>query len=174
VDEFGQQIVTPDGRIDRPALGRIVFNDPAALGRLEAIVHPAVDAEIRAQIEASSEPVVVIEAIKLVEAGLHHDLNALWIVTCDREQQFDRLMLKRGMSYEAARQRIDAQAPIAEKFPLASVIIDNSGTLDNTWQQVQAAWERIFGASSLDDVMTLPCGQDTFIDTRQLSVLMSS
>ena len=171
VEAFGQAIVAPDGRIDRPALGRIVFSDPQALRRLEALVHPAVDAEIHAQIEAATEPVVVIEAIKLVEAGLHRDLDALWIVTCSREQQFERLIRQRGMSYEAARQRIEAQAPIEDKLALASVVIDNSGSLDDTWRQVLAAWERIFGAPSLPDGPP-SCGQDAD-QTRQLSVLVS-
>lgn len=175
VEEFGQAIVTPEGRIDRPALGRIVFSDPLALRRLEAIVHPAVDAEIRAEIEAATEPVVVIEAIKLVESGLHRSLNALWVITCSREQQFDRLMQKRGMSYETARQRIEAQAPIEEKLPLASVVIDNSDSVENTWRQVQSAWEAIFGVASLRDVSTPLCAQDDSPDHQQgLAVLVSA
>jgi dephospho-CoA kinase len=152
VDTFGQAILTPDGRIDRPALGRIVFSAPAALRRLEAIVHPAVREKIREQIEEATEPLVVIEAIKLVETGLHRLLNALWIVTCEREQQIERLVRKRGMSYETALQRIDAQAPIETKLHLAHVVIDNSGSIEATWWQVQAAIEAIFGAVSLDDL----------------------
>lgn len=171
VEAFGQAIVAPDGRIDRPALGRIVFSDPQALRRLEALVHPAVDAEIHAQIEAATEPVVVIEAIKLVEAGLHRDLDALWIVTCSREQQFERLIRQRGMSYEAARQRIEAQAPIEDKLALASVVIDNSGTLDDTWRQVLAAWEGILGAPARREALP-SCGQDAD-QPRHLSVLVS-
>ena len=143
VAEFGRDIVGADGEINRPALGRIVFSDPTALRRLEAIVHPAVRTELQAQIAAATEPVVVVEAIKLVEGGLYRLLDALWIVTCDPEQQIERLVQQRGMSRADALQRIAAQAPIAEKLLLANVVIDNSGSVAETWQQVRGAWNAL-------------------------------
>ena len=160
VETFGQPILAPDGQIDRLALGRLVFSDSAALRRLEAIVHPAVGAEIQRQVATATEPVVVIEAIKLVEAGLHQQVDAVWIVTCQREQQIDRLMARRGMSYEDAVQRIDAQTPIASKLLLADVIIDNSGSLDDTWRRVQGAWEAIPGLAEIPAGMGRPCTED--------------
>jgi dephospho-CoA kinase len=172
VETFGQAILAPDGRIDRPALGRIVFSAPKALRRLEAIVHPAVDEEIRAQIEAATEPLVVIEAIKLIESGLHRNLNAVWIVTCSREQQMERLVHQRGMSYETAIQRINAQAPIEEKLPLANVVIDNSGTVEETWQQVQLALEGILSAASLVGSVPPQCA-DEVTDTLSAMVVVS-
>ena len=157
VAEFGQGIVGADGEINRPALGRIVFGDPTALRRLETIVHPAVRVELQAQIAAATEPVVVVEAIKLVEGGLYRLLDTLWIVTCTPQQQIERLVHQRGMSQADAAQRIAAQAPIAEKLPLAAVVIDNSGSVADAWAQVRAAW------NALPDVprapMALPaCG----------------
>ncbi len=145
VDAFGATVVAPDGRIDRPALGRIVFANPPALRRLEEIVHPAVDREIRAQLATATEPIVVVEAIKLVEVGLHKRLDALWVVTCTREQQIQRLVEQRGMSEETAVQRIDAQGSIEDKLALANVVIDNSGSLDDAWRQVQAALVPVLG-----------------------------
>ncbi|MFN8470665.1 MAG: dephospho-CoA kinase [Anaerolineae bacterium] len=157
VAEFGREVVGTDGEINRPTLGRIVFSDPAALHRLEAIVHPAVRAELQAQIAAATEPVVVVEAIKLVEGGLYRLLDALWIVTCAPEQQIERLIHQRGMTQADAAQRIAAQAPIAEKLPLADVVIDNSGSVAEAWQQVRAAWEPLPGVPPAPAAVP-PCG----------------
>lgn len=157
VAAFGEDVVGADGEINRPALGRVVFSDPTALGRLEAIVHPAVRAELQAQIAAAPEPVVVVEAIKLVEGGLYRLLDTLWIVTCAPEQQVERLVHQRGMTATDAAQRIAAQAPIAEKLPLADVVIDNSGSLAEAWAQVRTAWSRLPGVSPAP-AATPPCG----------------
>ncbi len=157
VAEFGRDIVGADGEINRPALGRVVFGDPAALRRLEAIVHPAVRAELQAQIAAATEPVVVVEAIKLVEGGLYRMLESLWIVTCAPEPQIARLVQQRGMSRADALQRIGAQAPIVEKLPLANVVIDNSGSVAEAWDQVRAAWERLPGVPAAPAAMPA-CG----------------
>lgn len=156
VAAFGPQVVAADGSIDRPALGRIVFSDPTALRRLEAISHPAVRNEIRRRIASASEPVVVVEAIKLIESGLAQELDAVWIVTCTREQQVERLVQRRGLPLEVALQRIDAQAAIEAKLSLADVVIDNSGRLEDTWRQVRAAWTAAIGPTP---VTALPdCG----------------
>ena len=107
----------PDGSLDRAALGRIVFADPAALRDLEAIVHPAVRPRILAAIaaaEADGAVAVVIEAIKLVEGGLAALCDEVWLVTCDPAVQRTRLV-GRGTSPEDADQRIAAQAGFAER-----------------------------------------------------------
>lgn len=140
VREFGPGILAADGTIDRKKLAQIVFSHPPALGRLEALVHPATRATIRDLILNSRSRVVVVEAIKLIESGLHRECDAVWIVTCPREQQVARLVATRGLSVAEAELRINAQAPIAEKLPLADVIIDNSDGLEATRQQVIAAW----------------------------------
>lgn len=143
VDAFGADILRPDGEIDRARLGQIVFGDPAALKRLEAIVHPAVSAEIDRRIRESQAPVVVIEAIKLIEAGMHTRGDALWVVTAEPEQQVQRLVAQRGLSEAEVRQRMSAQAPASAKVALADVVIDNSGTPEETWAQVKRAWDQI-------------------------------
>ena len=137
VQEFGQDILGHDGSINRKTLGRIVFADEAALRRLETLVHPAVIARTQELIEGSQEPVVVIEAIKLIEAGMDETCDALWVVTCSGEQQLARLVAQRGLTEEEAQQRIEAQPPQEEKLALADVIIDNSGGLDETWRRVK-------------------------------------
>jgi dephospho-CoA kinase len=167
VTAFGAGILAePGGPIDRRKLGAIVFADPAALRRLEQIVHPAVRERITAWLaslrlearglrredesesQASSlkpqaSPIAVIDAIKLLEGGWKQVCDAIWVVTCRPEQQLERLIAARGMSEEEARGRIAAQPPQADKVALADVVIDNSGALEQTRQQVDAAWAAI-------------------------------
>ncbi|MBL7183333.1 MAG: dephospho-CoA kinase [Anaerolineae bacterium] len=143
VQEFGQGILGREGSINRKKLGSIVFADEAALRRLEALVHPAVIARTEELIQSSQEPVVVVEAIKLIEAGMDKTCDALWVVTCSKEQQLARLVEQRGLTEEEARQRIEAQPPQEAKLALADVIIDNSGSLDETWRQVKREWDKI-------------------------------
>ena len=169
VAEFGPGILAaPDGPIDRRALGAIVFADPEALRRLERIVHPAVHARIEAWLEQvahnderrtindeESSPahrssfivhpfkVAVIDAIKLLESGWKPLCDAIWVVTCTPEQQVARLVATRGLSAAEARARIAAQPPQADKVAQADVVIDNSGSLEETRRQVEAAWRRI-------------------------------
>lgn len=143
VAAFGRSILNRAGEIDRPALGAIVFTDPARLRVLESILHPAVAIESQRRIEAAPTRVVVYEAIKLIEAGRAGMCDAIWVVTARPEVQLERLMRTRHLSEADARQRIDAQPPQAEKLQHATVVIDNSGDLDETRQHVRAAFEAI-------------------------------
>jgi dephospho-CoA kinase len=149
VQEFGSGILdAPDGPIDRPALGRIVFGDPAALRRLEAIVHPQTRRSIETWLtdqntraaERAHQVVAVVDAIKLIEAGYPAFCDAIWVVTCDEHEQVRRLVDQRGMTPEDARQRIAAQPPQSAKVAVADVVIDNSGSLAETERQVDQAW----------------------------------
>jgi dephospho-CoA kinase len=127
---FGHVVRDPDGTLDRAALGRIVFADPAALRDLEAIVHPAVRPRILATIavaEAAGARGVVIEAIKLVEGGLAALCDETWLVTCTPDEQRARLA-GRGVAPDDAARRIAAQADIAERLaPAATRILDMGG-----------------------------------------------
>ena len=143
VEAFGLEILAADGTIDRAKLGAIVFRDPAALRRLEAAVHPATIAEVDRRIAQATEPVVVVEAIKLIEAGMHCHYDALWVVTAPRQLQIARLMATRGLSEEEAALRVDAQPPQEEKAALADVIIVNDGDLEALRRKVEAAWAQI-------------------------------
>lgn len=140
VQAFGSQILAADGSIDRAKLGAIVFRDPAALRRLEAAVHPAVIAEVDRRIAQAPEPVVVVEAIKLIEAGMHRDYDALWVVTAPRPLQIARLMAARDLTEEQAALRVDAQSPQEEKAALADWVIVNDGELSELRRKVEAAW----------------------------------
>lgn len=140
---FGPQVLTADGSLDRRALARIVFSDPEQLALLERIVHPPVVARIRERLASSRRPVVVIDAIKLFEAGLADDCDEVWVVTCRPEQQLQRLMARDGLSEEEAWLRIRAQPPQEEKVRRADRIIDNSGSVEETVDQVRVAWENL-------------------------------
>lgn len=141
VDAFGRGVVAPDGEIDRRALGEVVFRDPAALSRLEAIVHPPVLARTEAWLAEVEAEVAVIDAIKLIESGMADRCDEVWVVTCSREEQLRRLTEIRGHTPEEARTRIEAQPPPVEKVARADVVIDNSGTLAALEERVQQAWE---------------------------------
>ena len=143
VHAFGREILAPDGTLDRGKLGAIVFRDPDALRRLEGAVHPATIAEVTRRIIEATEPVVVVEAIKLIEAGMHRAYDALWVVTAPRSLQIERLVHNRGLTKEAAALRVDAQPPQEEKAAIADLVIANDGDLDALREKVQAAWSEI-------------------------------
>jgi dephospho-CoA kinase len=140
---FGEHIIAPDGQIDRRALGAIVFADPAALTDLDRLTHPAVIAEVRRRITSVTRPIVVVDAVKLVESGLVDLCDELWVVRCEPAQQLSRLIARNGLTEAEAAQRIAAQPPLAPKLARADVVIDNSGGLDATRAQIAAAWQRI-------------------------------
>jgi dephospho-CoA kinase len=143
VDHFGEQILAGDGRLDRPALGRIVFSDSEKLAELDRITHPAVIAEIDRRVSGIDEGVVVIDAVKLIESGHADHCDEVWVVTIDTDVQMTRLMDRNTLSAEEARCRIGAQPPIASKLRRADRVIDNSGSLEETMAQVDAGWRQI-------------------------------
>jgi dephospho-CoA kinase len=143
VEAFGPAILAASGTIDRAKLGGIVFRDPVALRQLEAAVHPAVIAEVDQAISRATEPVVVVEAIKLIEAGMHSRYDALWVVTAPRRLQIARLMAARGLTEKEAVLRVDSQPPQEEKAALADVVIVNDGDLDQLRRKVGAAWTQL-------------------------------
>jgi dephospho-CoA kinase len=143
VGRFGSEVLDGQGGLDRPALGRIVFADPAALRDLEAIVHPAVRPRIEAAVvraEAEDAPAVVVEAIKLVEAGYAAQCDEVWLVVCHPDAQAARVG-RRALSAEDAAERIKSQAGMADRLREAATrVIDTSGTREATRALVDDAW----------------------------------
>ena len=142
VAAFGSEFLRPDGSLDRGALGRGVFSKPERLARLEAIVHPAVaelqEDRIRAATEAGA-PVIVLEAIRLVEAGHAARCDEVWLVECDPAVQLARLR-RRGMPEPDARQRVAAQAASLPLWRSAATrVIATDGTLAETERAVESA-----------------------------------
>jgi dephospho-CoA kinase len=135
VRSFGPAILAPDRTIDRRVLGEIVFRDPEARARLDALVHPRVRAEEARRIAVlGAEPgaVVVTDAALLVEAGVHLRFDRLVVVHCPPEEQRKRLRQRDGIDEDAARARLAAQMPIAEKRRFGHLEVDTSGSLADT------------------------------------------
>jgi len=147
LEVFGPGMLAADGSLDRAALGRVVFTDPEALQRLEAIVHPAVRPLILASIEearADGAEAVVVEAIKLVEGGLAALCDEVWLVTCSPEAQLARIQaraIERGQDPADVVARVAAQAGLVDRLrPFATRVIDTSGTPEATRAHVVGAW----------------------------------
>lgn len=146
VEEFGEQVLLPDGSLDRAALGTRVFSDPEALSRLNAIVHPLIGArtaELLEQARASGVPLVVHDVPLLVEGGLASTYDVVVVVAAEQETQLDRLVRLRGMTEEEARRRIAAQAPLEDKLAVADQVVHNDGSLGDLAAQVDRLWEEL-------------------------------
>jgi dephospho-CoA kinase len=141
VAEFGDDVLTAAGDLDRPALGRIVFGDEPARRRLEAIVHPRVRAraaEIEAQ--AADDAIVVHDIPLLVETGQADHFDLLLVVDVPVEVQVERLTSQRGMSDEEANRRIASQASREQRLAAADLVVDNSGTLQDLDRRIDEVW----------------------------------
>jgi dephospho-CoA kinase len=146
VETFGREVLDASGRIDRKRLGARVFADPAARARLNALVHPRVrDEEARRVARVGSAPgaVFVTDAALLVEAGLHLRFDRLVVVHCNEEEQLRRLTRRDGLGVEAARARILAQMPVAEKRGFAHLTVDTSGLPEDTDRAAAALAEAL-------------------------------
>ena len=138
--------VVKDGVLDRKALGALVFADPAARRRLEAIVHPRIQAEVKARTEALARdgvPRVVYEAALIVENDLDASMDALIVVSVPEALQVSRLAARDGLAEAEARARIAAQAPLAKKLARADYVIENTGDLAELRRQVDHVWAEI-------------------------------
>ena len=142
VDFFGKWILGIDGQVDRTKLSRLVFTDPDALAQLERMIHPHVIKAIDILVRRSTQRVVVIEAIKLIKSGLAETCDTIWVTSAPAEKQLTRLTQKRGMSEELALGRMNAQSAQEFKIQRADVVIQNTGSFEETWIQVMTAWER--------------------------------
>ena len=143
---FGDDILTPDGALNRPALGAIVFNDLESLRTLEAITHPAIRA-LAAGREASadSDAIVVHDNALLVEMGRHTACDAVIVVDVPQEIQIQRLVATRGMSEAEARARITNQTSRESRTGVADFIVDNTGSLDGLALIVGGLWAKLVG-----------------------------
>jgi dephospho-CoA kinase len=143
-DAFGGDVVAADGTIDRKRLGAVVFSDPKALARLNAIVHPLIQEEVRARIDARRaagyQGPIVVEAAVLIEAGWTPLVDEVWLVVTDRESVLDRVHAQRGLERSAIEARINSQLSDAERRRHATVVIDNSGSPEALRAEVKRLW----------------------------------
>lgn len=143
---FGREIVGADGRIDRRRLGAMVFADPEARRRLEAILHPAIIEECEwriRQAEVSGTSLCLVNAALLIESGWHARCDAVILVEASEAIQLDRLVGSRGLSRDEAMLRIRSQMPQHKKRRHARYVIENDGPLKETERQVKAVWEQV-------------------------------
>ncbi|MFF9212235.1 MULTISPECIES: dephospho-CoA kinase [unclassified Streptomyces] len=141
VETFGPEVLAPDGRLDRPKLGSIVFADPAKLAALNAIVHPLVGARSRELEQAAAEDAVVVHDVPLLtENGLAPLYDVVVVVDASPATQLDRLVRLRGMTEEDARARMAAQASREKRLEIADIVIDNDVPLERLQRRVREVW----------------------------------
>jgi len=147
VNTFGRDILNPDETINRKKLGEIIFNDNEKRKILNNITHPKIIQKVREAVETHKNEnveAVIIEAALIVEKGGLKDLiEKLIVVTSEEEAQIKRLTKRNSLSKEEALSRINSQMPTSEKALHADYIIDNSGTIDKTQDQVKSIWNKI-------------------------------
>lgn len=139
IETFGKDILTADGAISRKKLGKIVFSNPEKLQILEGLIHPAVTSATKKRIELTSQPLVAVEAIKLLESSLVDICDAVWVSHASVDHQIERLLTSRNLSKEEALSRIQAQPSQVEKLNRANAVINTEGSFKETWHQIQDA-----------------------------------
>ena len=145
VGRFGREVLDARGGIDRGALGKLVFADPATREALNAIVHPEVRRELDLRIESfrhdeGGGPIAVVDAALLVETGRHRAFDRLVVVSCGRATQLARILERGGVTREAAEARIEAQAPLEDKLAVADYVIDTETSLDETRRRTEGVY----------------------------------
>ncbi len=130
VEAFGDSVLMPDGKLDRGELRARIASDAAARARLNSLMHPAIRSEIQRRVALHSDaPLVFVEAALLVETGGYREYDALVVVTCESDVQFQRLMSRDGGDDSTARGMVSAQMPLPDKEALADHVIRNDGDL---------------------------------------------
>lgn len=147
VNYFGDEVLLPDGTLDRKRLGKIVFADEQKRQVLNQITHPAIKHAVNQKLEqiAQERPnaVVVIEAPLLVEAGMVDMVDEIWVATVEPEVQVERVMERDGLDYDAAWQRVQSQLPISARMAFSDVVIPTGQSLEELRQEIQKHWQRL-------------------------------
>jgi dephospho-CoA kinase len=146
VSKFGQAVLLEDGSLHRKKLGQIIFGNPKARKELEAILHPPIRAMIKSQMEAleKEDPhrLVVVDIPLLFESKLQEPYSEIMLVYVPTAIQKQRLMQRDHLNEIEAEARLNSQMPIEEKKKLADIVIDNSGTIEETDKQIDFFWQR--------------------------------
>ncbi|MFH1382770.1 MAG: dephospho-CoA kinase [Chloroflexota bacterium] len=146
VATFGKQILNDAGEIDRPRLGKMVFDNPEALARLNQIMHPRMYEIVKARIEEyrrQGADVIVLEAALLIEAGWTPLVDEVWVAVVSRDTVLKRLKKDRGLTEEQTLARINSQLSNEERTKHADVVINNDGDLADVKKQVKQLWEKL-------------------------------
>jgi len=155
--EFGATVLGPDGRLDRKALGAIVFADPERRRKLEAMTHPRIRERFQGRLDALTAEdfrgLVFFDAPVMIESGNYRNMDRMVVVITDEATQIARLMARDGIDRDEALRKIKSQMPLAEKAKLADYVIDNSGDRAATearTREVHAALSRDLAARRRD------------------------
>jgi dephospho-CoA kinase len=147
VQEFGREVLQPDGHLDRKRLGAIVFADPAKRKRLEEITHPAIRQRQQRILSVYEEEafagLVLWDAALLIEGGGHKAMDRVVVVVADPDTELRRLIARDRLSEDDARRRIASQMPLADKANVADYVIDNSGSRTETEQHVREVYQAL-------------------------------
>lgn len=147
IKNFGETVLLPDGEINRSVLGDIIFNDPQKKQLLNKIVHPHVRKEQNRQLETiektDPDSIVILDIPLLIETQMYSDLPEVIVVYAPEPIQIKRLMQRDGISKTDALARVRSQIPIEEKKDRATIVIDNSGTMENTRKQTLKIFQRL-------------------------------
>jgi dephospho-CoA kinase len=147
---FGQQILTPGGSVSRRKLGKLVFDDPEALARLNQIMHLRIAARVKARLERYRRDgvgVVVVEAALLLEAGWASLVDEVWVTVASEATVLKRLKMRSGLSDAESRARLRAQLSVAERLKRADVVIDTDCRLDELRARVVGLWQGLISRS---------------------------
>lgn len=152
VAHFGMDVLLGDGEIDRKRLAAIIFNNPAAQRALEHIVHPQVKREVDRRValirRQAPDALIILDIPLLFEAGMQRGLDAVIVVYAPEHLQLARLMARDGLTEPEALARIRAQMPIESKRALATRVIDNSGSREQTRQQALEIYRQLAGSQT--------------------------
>ncbi len=146
VDRFGPDMLDADGRLDRKRMAERVFSDAKARAALNAIIHPQIAIASRAalaELRAAGHSLAIYEAALLIENQIHRGLDGLIVVSAPDSVQIERLCLRDAIDEAAARARLAAQLPLADKVAEADWVIDNGGSVEQTGAQVEKVWREL-------------------------------
>lgn len=133
---YGDPICLENGKLNRQKLGSIIFNDSREKQWLESQIHPYVRQRFKQEINQSQEKVIVLDIPLLFESNLTYLVTETWVVYCSYDQQLKRLMTRNHLTPEEAISRIKSQLSIEEKAKMSDIILDNSSTLENLYEQI--------------------------------------
>ena len=145
---FGAEYLTSDGEMDRARISQLVFSDKEALKTLEGILHKIVWDEAEAFLAEAREQkakLAVLDVPLLIETKWHERVDLVWLVAVSKEQQIKRAMIRSGMTEEEVKARIAAQMSLEDKKKFADVVLDNSGALEETLEQVHKELAKLLG-----------------------------
>jgi dephospho-CoA kinase len=147
VEEFGPEVISEDGSLNRPALGALIFTAPEKRAALNAITHPAVEARshelFAAAGAANPDAIVVYDVPLLVDTSRVGEFDTIVVVNASTETRVNRMIAHRGMTRDEALHRINSQATDTARLAIADIVIDANGTLEETLQQADAVWKKL-------------------------------